>query len=167
MVLRKKKKKKNLKPNFTFTYVLSVSTNSSITFRSFSASESWRLGVSRACEWLLATLPVGLDLRVSTGDLQNPVTCSAVWKRKSLICVFNPFLNYTILNWQQLWCYGPYSMRSCVRNLYLCLAISLCQVFQNMHTSGQWNHQTCAEINYNVFYTNAASVWGIPRFSAN
>ena len=79
-------------PDLTFTYVLSVSINSSTTFRSFSASDSWRLGVSRACEWLLATLPVGLDFRVSTGDLQNPVTCSAVCNRNvksvSLYCIY-------------------------------------------------------------------------------
>nr|CAD7429388.1 unnamed protein product [Timema monikensis] len=52
--------------------------DSRTTLRSFSASVSCLLGVSRACDWLLATLPVGLDLRVSTGERQNPVTCSAV-----------------------------------------------------------------------------------------
>lgn len=48
-----------------------------MTFLNFSASESCLLGVSNDCEMLLATDPVGLDLRVSPGDLQNPVTCSA------------------------------------------------------------------------------------------
>lgn len=33
---------------------------------------------------LLTMLPVGLDFLVSTGDLQNPVTCSAVFSRFSI-----------------------------------------------------------------------------------
>lgn len=61
-----------------------MSTSSKITFLSFSASESCREGVSNVCEVLLTTLPVGLDFRVSIGDRQNPVTCSAVFKRFSI-----------------------------------------------------------------------------------
>ena len=67
-----------MRKKLTFTYVLSVSINSRMTFRSFSASVNCLLGVRPAP--VLTTLPVGLDFRVSTGDLQNPVTCSAVYK---------------------------------------------------------------------------------------
>lgn len=55
-----------------------------ITFLNFSASESCRDGVNSVCEVLLTTLPVGLDFRVSIGDRQNPVTCSAVFRRFSI-----------------------------------------------------------------------------------
>lgn len=61
-----------------------MSTNSRITFLSFSASESCREGVNNVCEVLLTTLPVGLDFLVSIGDRQNPVTCSAVFRRFSI-----------------------------------------------------------------------------------
>lgn len=62
----------------TLTYARSVSTNSNITFRSFSASVSCRDGVNIAFETDDATEPVGLDFLVSCGDRQKPVT----WKLK-------------------------------------------------------------------------------------
>lgn len=58
-----------------------MSINSKTTLRSFSASVSCLEGV---CEVLLTMLPVGLDFLVSTGDLQKPVTCSAVLSRFSI-----------------------------------------------------------------------------------
>lgn len=73
MIVTKKKKKMN-----TLTYARSVSTNSNITFRSFSASVSCRDGVNIAFETDDATEPVGLDFLVSCGDRQKPVT----WKLK-------------------------------------------------------------------------------------
>lgn len=45
-----------------------------MTLRSFSASVSWREGVNIVFETEDATDPVGLDLRVSWGDRQKPVT---------------------------------------------------------------------------------------------
>lgn len=69
--------------NITFTYVRSVSINSQMTFFNFSASLSCLLGV-RTCECELTTLPVGLDLRVSLGERQIPVTCSAVFSKFSI-----------------------------------------------------------------------------------
>lgn len=55
-----------------------------MTFLSFSESESCREGVNNACDVLLTKLPVGLDFRVSCGDRQNPVTCSALFSRFSI-----------------------------------------------------------------------------------
>lgn len=58
----------------TLTYARSVSTNSKITFRNFSASVSCLDGVSIAFDIDDATDPVGLDFLVSCGDRQKPVT---------------------------------------------------------------------------------------------
>lgn len=52
-----------------------------MTFLNFSPSESCLEGV---WEVVLTMLPVGLDFLVSTGDLQNPVTCSAVFNKFSI-----------------------------------------------------------------------------------
>lgn len=52
-----------------------------MTFLNFSASDNCLEGV---CDALLTILPVGLDFLVSTGDLQNPVTCSAVLSKFSI-----------------------------------------------------------------------------------
>lgn len=69
---------------YTLTYARSVSASSKMTFLSFSASLSCRVDVNRVWEVLLIRLPVGLDLRVSTGDRQKPVTCSAVLSKFSI-----------------------------------------------------------------------------------
>ncbi len=58
----------------TLTYARSVSTNSKITLRNFSASVSCLDGVSIAFDIDDATDPVGLDFLVSCGDRQKPVT---------------------------------------------------------------------------------------------
>lgn len=58
----------------TLTYVRSVSTNSDMTLRNFSASVNCRDGVSITLETDDVTEPVGLDFLVSCGERQNPVT---------------------------------------------------------------------------------------------
>lgn len=56
-----------------------------MTFRNFSASVNWRDGVKTALEAADdVTEPVGLDLRVSCGERQYVVTCSAVFSRFSI-----------------------------------------------------------------------------------